>query len=109
MAFKVLEMAIALAGQLRGPLEAVRRKDRSLEDQIRRAVSSVALNLAESTGREGADRVRFIRIAAGSLCECRAGLEVAQAWAFVTPRDLAGALALAAHIEAILYKLAPRR
>ena len=109
MAFKVLEMAIALAGQLRGPLEAVRKRDRSLEDQVRRAATSVVLNLAESTGRDGADRARFIRIAAGSLCECRAGLEVARAWAFVEPRDLEGALALAAHIEAILYKLAPRR
>ncbi|MCC6997937.1 MAG: four helix bundle protein [Deltaproteobacteria bacterium] len=98
-------MAIALAGQLRGPLEAVRRRDRSLEDQVRRAATSVALNLAESTGRDGADRVRFIRIAAGSLCECRAGLEIAKAWGFVEPRDLVSPLALASHIEAILYKL----
>ena len=50
MAFKVLEMAIALAGQLRGPLEAVRRRDRSLEDQLRRAATSVVLNFGRVVG-----------------------------------------------------------
>ena len=109
MALEVLEVALEMIGALKAPLGSLRRVDGDLAGQVRRAASSVALNLAESTGREGADRVRFIRIAAGSLCECRAGLEVAKAWAFVEPRDLQGALALAAHIEAILYKLAPRR
>jgi four helix bundle protein len=43
-----------------------------LREQFRRASSSIALNLAEGTGRASfADRARFFRIAFGSQRECR--------------------------------------
>ena len=41
----------------------------SLVDQVRRAAASVALNLAESSGRVGGDRAHFFRIAYGSARE----------------------------------------
>ena len=51
---------------------------RTLKDQLSRAASSVALNLAEGAGRQShTDQHRFFKIAFGSLRECQAILELA--------------------------------
>ena len=105
MAFKVLDMAIALAGQLRGPLEAVRRRDRSLEDQVRRAASSVALNIAEGAGRVGKDRPHHYRVAAGSNLEVAAALRVAVAWGDLEAAEVQPALELGRRVGAMLWRM----
>jgi four helix bundle protein len=72
------------------PLAAqVARHDKSLASQLRRAVASVPLNLAEGSGRSGADRLHHYRIALGSAREVRAALEVAGlfGWADVAAAD----------------------
>ena len=49
-----------------------------LADQLKRAASSVVLNLAEGVGRETPpDQRRFYRIAFGSIKECQALLDLA--------------------------------
>ena len=51
-----------------------------LKEQLNRAASSVALNLAEGRGRASAkDQARFFQIALGSLRECQAILQLAEA------------------------------
>ena len=51
---------------------------RHLSDQLKRAASSIVLNLAEGAGREfPADQRRFYTIALGSLRECEAILTIA--------------------------------
>jgi four helix bundle protein len=47
MAFQVAELSFELIEELRPLVETIRRRDRSLADQIMRAASSVALNVAE--------------------------------------------------------------
>ena len=48
-----------------------------LKDQLRRAASSIALNLAEGAGRFGQkDQKRFFQIAFASLRECQAVLDI---------------------------------
>ena len=48
-----------------------------LKDQFRRAASSIALNLAEGSGRFGKkDQKRFFQIALASLRECQAVLDI---------------------------------
>ena len=69
-----------------------------LQDQCRRASSSIALNLAEGAGRSSkADQARFFSIAFGSLRECQAILELADPDSKV--------MALSDKLAAHLYKL----
>ena len=50
---------------------------RHLKDQLDRAASSIALNLAEGAGRFSRDdQKRFFHVAFGSLRECQAILEI---------------------------------
>ena len=52
---------------------------RFLKDQLLKASSSIALNLAEGSGkRTREDQSRFYSIALGSLRECQAILEIEQ-------------------------------
>ena len=76
--FQAYDAALAMVAALRPVLEPLAKGDRALADQVRRAASSVALNLAEGNRRTGQDRLQFFRIAAGSAAEVRAALEVSQ-------------------------------
>ena len=59
-----------------------------LADQLRRAASSVALNLAEGVRRTGRDKKRAYRIAAAKAQETKTALEVALAWGWLDESDL---------------------
>jgi four helix bundle protein len=80
----VLEHALSVVALARPIVEAVQRKDRDLASQLRRAISSVVLNLAEGFGTAaGNSRLRF-ETARGSLNEAQAGIRVAVAWGYVS-------------------------
>ncbi len=88
-------------------LGALAKADRNLADQLRRAASSVVLNIAEGNRRTGMDRLHFFRIAAGSAAEVRAALDVARAWGMV-----GAAPAVEAELDrvlAMLWRLTHRR
>ena len=57
-----------------------RSRQLDLSRQIRRAASSVTLNIAEGAGRTGKDRLYHYRVARGSAQEVRSGLKLAVAW-----------------------------
>ena len=101
--FEALEVALELVVALRPVHEALVRRDRGLADQVRRAGSSVALNLAEGARRAGRDRVQFYRIAAGSAAEVQAALAVARAWGDLGPCPEAEALV--DRVLAMLWRL----
>lgn len=80
----IVEHAIGLAALSRPLVDAIQRKDRDLASQVRRAVSSIALNAAEAQGNAGGNsRVRF-ESALGSLYEAKAGIQLAIAWGYIS-------------------------
>lgn len=87
---QLIEEAVGLAKEVAPLVALVSRRDRDLASQLRRAVSSVALNLAEGFGNGmGNSRLRF-ESARGSLYEAQAGLRLAVAWGYLE-RERCGA------------------
>ena len=84
---QLLERIITIICNARPLIEAIGRKDRELESQLRPSLSSIPLNVAEGFGvHAGNARLRF-RTALGSLYEAQAALRVAAAWGYVQPRE----------------------
>jgi four helix bundle protein len=77
------QVAAQLVGSVRSAIDRLAQKDASLADQLRRASSSVLLNIAEGARRVGKDRAHHYRIAAGSAAEVGAALDVASAWGYL--------------------------
>lgn len=73
--------------------------------QLRTAASSISLNLAESRGRTGRDRVHFLRIALGSAEETVACLHVADAWGYLDSEQTQACHDKLAHLCAVPGKL----
>lgn len=105
MAFQVEDMALELIGALRPLMPQIKRCDRSLADQLTRAASSVALNIAESNYSDPGNRKARLFTAAGSANETRAALRVAVAWGYCRLEAADSAIALVDRIVAILWKL----
>ena len=106
--FDAFTLSLTVIRRLRPVLDAIRAHDRGLEKQLRSAASSVSLNLAESRGRTGKDRLHFLRIALGSAEESAASLYVAEAWGYVTSDDFQSCMDELSHLLAILGKLTRR-
>ena len=77
-------VSIQLCRDVRVIGEQVARHDRNLLDQLRRAVASVPLNLAESDGVSGGNRRQRRLTALGSAREIGACLDVAEALGYAT-------------------------
>ena len=105
MTFQVLEVALELVNALRAPAAAIAARDADLARQLRRAASSVPLNIGEGNQRRGGDRAHHFRIAAGSAAETATALRVAQAWGYSDGRSLEPALALCDRVRAMLWRL----
>jgi four helix bundle protein len=86
----------------------IKRHDRSLADQLTRAASSVALNIAESNYSDPGNQRARLFTAAGSANETRAALRVAIAWSYCTSKDAQPPLTLLDGIVAILWRLTHR-
>jgi four helix bundle protein len=104
----VIQHAVEVITAARPLIETVARRDRDLGSQLRRALSSVALNLAEGLGTSaGNARLRF-ETARGSLCEARAAFRVAVAWAYVSQDGAQGVLQSIDRLGARVFGLARR-
>jgi four helix bundle protein len=79
---------------MRPLVRAIERQDRDLASQLRRAASSVVLNLAEGSGSSGGVRTQRYRTALGSARETWSCLLVAQRFGYVEamPDALTGAM-----------------
>ena len=105
MAFQVEEMAYELIATLRPVVPRIKGRDRALADQLTRAASSVALNIAESNYSDAGNRRARLFTAAGSANETRAALRVALQWGYCTAAEAEAARGLLERIVAMLWKL----
>ena len=81
----------------------IEKRDRSLGDQMRRAMASIALNINEGAGSRGGNRRLRYENACGSAKESRSAYDVAAAFGYVTLDE-----ALADRLERIaatMYRL----
>ena len=109
MRFDAFEVALEIIRAIRKLMDQVARYDRDLADQMRRAVSSIALNVSEGAKRAGRDRAHSFRVAAGSANEVRAGLLVAEAFGYVTREAIAVGLELIDRELGMLWRLSNPR
>jgi four helix bundle protein len=105
---QLLDQVLHIIEQARPLVEAVARRDRDLGSQIRRALSSVGLNLSEGFGSAaGNARLRF-ESARGSLYEAQAGLRLAVAWGYVAAQECAPVLGAIDRLGARVFGLSRR-
>jgi four helix bundle protein len=83
----------------------IERKDPDLARQMRRACSSVALNVSEGMYSRGKNRGARYHTAMGSMRETLSCIEVGRAMGYVDAVD-AGLLGRIDHVLGTLYKLA---
>ena len=82
------------------------RGERDLRDQLKRAVMSIPLNIAEGSGKlTGADRSRFHAIARGSAMECGALLDVCAIAGYVNETDARKGRELILRLVAMLSRM----
>jgi len=115
--YEILEQALSVVSLASPLVAAIQRKDRDAEEwskdhdlasQVRRALSSVGLNLAEAFGTAaGNGRLRF-ETARGSLYEAQAGIRIAVAWGYFTQQQAEAALAAMDALGGRIYGLARR-
>ena len=101
---RIQSFALDTVRSLAPAVKAVTAHDPDLGRQLRRAASSIVLNIAEGAGhRNGISRLRF-RTAFGSTRETVAALELAAAWGYVERDEQV--LAALDRIAGTLYRLA---
>ena len=105
---QVLDQLLAIVAAARPLLDDIHRRDRDLASQLKRAINSIGLNLAEGFGcQAGNARLRF-QSALGSLHEAQAALQLASAWGYISPLRTGQVAASLDHLGARLYGLSRR-
>jgi len=101
--FIAYEVSVQLATSLREIISIVESSDRDLADQLRRAASSVVLNLAEGQRSAKGNKQKHYSIAHGSANEVKAALAVAGAWGWI--QDAEAPLEILDRLLALLWRL----
>ena len=83
MALIVQQKALQTVGSMQPLVALIHKRDRALADQLRRAASSIVLNIAEADGSIGGNKTLRFSTACGSAKETRATLQLAAAWGYI--------------------------
>ena len=86
---RIYDTSLDVVRSMQPLLAAIGRRDRDLERQVRRALTSVPLNIAEGSYSRGRNRNARYATATGSMREVLAALEVAEILGYlVVPLEL---------------------
>ena len=88
MELQIYTVAIDMVRQLRPLIEQIRTRYSNLADQLRRAATSVPLNLHEGAYSQGRNVPARCHNALGSAAEVRACLDLAEAMGYLDQVDL---------------------
>jgi four helix bundle protein len=105
MAFQVEELSIQLIEVLVPLMPRIKQRDKALEDQLRRAASSIGLNCAEAALSDPGNKRARLFTAAGSANEAKHALRQAIAWRLVTVGEAETSMRLLRRIVAILWRM----
>lgn len=105
--FIAYEVSVQLVDSLRPLVPVIERNDRDLADQLRRAASSVVLNLAEGQRSAKGNKHKHYAIAHGSANEVKAALELARAWGWSSETE--APRAILDRLLALLWRLTHAR
>ena len=84
---RIYSVALECAVALRPVLTTIESKDSDLGRQMRRAMQSVPLNIAEGSSSRGRNRAARYHTAAGSMKEVIACIDVAVAMGYLAEAD----------------------
>ena len=82
---RILDTIITFITAVSPLVDQIARHDPALAKQLRDALNSVALNVAEGSGVRGARRTNHYAIALGSARESLVALRAAGAWGYIGP------------------------
>jgi four helix bundle protein len=102
---EVERVALEAIGALRPLMPRIARHDRALDTQLRKAASSMVLNVCEAQHSDPGNRRARFHSAAGSANESRGALRVAVGWGYVTDAQARPVLELLDRVVAMLWKL----
>src|ERR1700720_105294 len=74
---RIYDTSLDVISELRPVIRSIQRHDGDLAKQLRRAIASVALNIAEGSYARGQSRPALYQVALGSAKESKACLDVA--------------------------------
>lgn len=80
---RIHQSTLSLIANVAPIAAAIAEHDRDLASQLRRALSSVSLNIAEGSGQSGGRRRSHYMIALGSAKESLCALETGRAWGYI--------------------------
>jgi four helix bundle protein len=103
--FHLETLTLEIIKSLKPIVRRIEMRDRNLADQLKRAATSIALNVSEGAHAKGGNRKVHFHTAAGSANESRAALRVASAWGYVEEREMNAVQDKLDHCVAVLWKL----
>ena len=92
MALHVHEIALQVVSDMAELLPKIASHDRNLAQQLRRAATSVVLNIAEAEHSDAGNRRARFHTAAGSANETRSAIRVAVAWRYLQREQVEASL-----------------